>query len=101
MAENDLSRIVGLIMENPALIEEIKNLGRQKTEEATAATEVLPTDTGEDEIEKTAEAVALPRATSRRRELLYALKPYVSEQRGRAIESMLSIVDIVDMMRSR
>ena len=30
MADTDLSKIVGLIMENPKLIEEIKKLGQEK-----------------------------------------------------------------------
>lgn len=99
MAEPDLSRIVNLIMENPKLIEEIKNLGA-KDEEAKEAEEAAPR-----EEEKSAESVPTVSGESisraRRKDLLCALKPYVSEERGRAIDSMMSIADILDMMRSK
>lgn len=97
MAENDVGKIVNLIMENPELVEKIRELaqGEENTE-------------GKDEAEETAsEPVALHipeamprRSATRRTELLRALKPYLSEDRGKAIESMMSIADIIDMMRS-
>lgn len=98
MADSDLSRIVNLIMENPALIEEIKGLasggaGSEKAEEQKDPP--APIEEREDaQIE-----ADLPKV--RRRELLCALKPYVSEKRSRAIDSMLTIVEILDVMRSK
>ena len=98
MADSDLSRIVNLIMENPALIEEIKGLASggavsEKREEPKE--DPAPIEEREDaQIE-----ADLPKV--RRRELLCALKPYVSEKRSRAIDSMLTIVEILDVMRSK
>ena len=40
-------------------------------------------------------------AKTRRRELLSALKPYVSEKRAGAIDSIVTIADILDAMRSK
>ena len=34
-----------------------------------------------------------------RKELLCALKPYVSSERAHAIDTMLSIIDVLDMMK--
>jgi hypothetical protein len=42
MAETDLSKIVNLIMENPKLIEEIKNLGAKESEKESEAVSVAP-----------------------------------------------------------
>ena len=109
MAETDLSKIVNLIMENPKLIEEIKNLSTEKVE-----TESHPPNKEEPKEENDKiESVAAPAVTYessigqgginriRRKDLLLALKPYVSEERGRAIDSMMSIADILEMMRSK
>lgn len=109
MAEADLSKIVNLIMENPKLIEEIKNLGADKaqTEEPASVTEDVPIPEKETAAEAdnkvTYESVSsnLGANRIRRKDLLLALKPYVSEERGRAIDSMMSIADILDMMRSK
>ena len=38
---------------------------------------------------------------SNRSQLLCAFKPYVSGERAKAIDSMLAIADILDMMRAR
>ena len=104
MAEPDLSRIVNLIMENPKLIEEIKNLSSSEnnTEEKSAVTEVVAEEA--EAATETASSGAVRNENLnriRRKDLLCALKPYVSEERGRAIDSMMSIADILDMMRSK
>ncbi len=102
MSDTDLSRIVGLIMENPKLIEEIKNLSSKAN-----STEESKSNEEETSLEESAKSEAEPLIAAtentnrvRRRELLSALKPYVSEGRGKAIDSVMSIVDILDMMRS-
>ena len=106
MAEPDLSKIVNLIMQNPKLIEEIKNLGANEEKEAEAESP-LPEETQAEEEKAAAESEMTSGEAServgkiRRRELLAALKPYVSEERSRAIDSMMSIADILDMMRSK
>lgn len=98
----DIGRVVSLIMQNPQLIEQISALAKQNTDEISQA----PT---EDQIqEPTAEAVSITQDTYQasgargdRARLLGALKPYVSSERAKAIDSMISIADILDMMRSR
>ena len=106
MAESDLSRIVNLIMENPSLVSQIKALADKPTE--SVDTDI--TDTDEAVGENTEEVAQLTQKTvstptpvphSRRKDLLVALKPYLSEQRGKAMETMMSIVDIIDMMKTR
>ncbi len=98
MADADLSRIVSLIMENPKLIEEIKGLAeKDEGDEAAAAP---PTATESEEPASTY-AQSESGAKIKRRELLSALKPYVSPERSRAIDSMISISEILDMMKTR
>ena len=102
MSETDLSKIVGLIMENPKLIEEIKSLS-SRAENAEEEKNAYDEKTDIRSVEPDAETITqAPQNVSRirRRELLSALKPYVSEGRGKALDSVMSIVDIIDMMRS-
>ena len=107
----DLSKVIGLIMENPQLIEQIASLAKPKSDNPTEATEIAEV---KDEIKKeaetieeTTETVAQPTYTPvvnqrhNRAQLLGALKPYVSKERAKAIDSMISIADILDMMRTR
>ena len=105
MADTDLSRIVGLIMENPRLIEEIKSIanGEKSEQEAQAPPEADDALKAEPTVEaaKILEE-SLPQKRghkAKRGELLRALKPYVSSERSKAIESMISITEILDMMR--
>ena len=105
MADTDLSKIVSLIMENPTLIEEIKALakkGNDAPDEAISEAEREP----DSETTFTPQAGATyeekrSNGNSRRKNLLYAIKPYVSDERSRAIETMISIADILDMMKTR
>ena len=105
MAEADLSKIISLIMENPSLIEQIKALTvkegnspeeqsiETKNEPAEGVT-YTPPEAATYEEKK-------PFGHSRRKNLLYAIKPYVSGERSRAIETIVSIADILDMMKTR
>lgn len=108
MADNDLSKIVSLIMENPKLIEEIKAIANQskgeespeKTAESEDVINVIKEGTLTDTIRNDEESVNQKRGhRARRGELLRALKPYLSSERSKAIESMISITEILDMMR--
>lgn len=99
----DVGKVVGLIMENPQLIEQIANLAKSKEtpidEKAEQSESVVS--------EKTAKAADMPTYSppiqrgSNRSQLFGALKPYVSVERAKAIDSMLAIADILDMMRTR
>lgn len=96
MGEADLSKIVGLIMENPSLIAEIKALAEKEGGDA-------PKPDGPKEEPKAViasnETAAPPR--SKRRELLSALKPYLSDERCKAVDQMISLGEILDMMRNK
>ena len=99
MAEADLSKIVNLIMENPALVEQIRELAN-KGEGETADTAIENAETANEESTPTVMSSENP-SRIRRRELLSALKPYLSETRAGAIDSMISIADILEVMRTR
>ena len=102
----DIGKVVGLIMENPQLIEQISNLAKQQSPPAEKTRE-SPPKTEESTTDEAVTASTPPTypisdyARGNRAQLLGALKPYVSEERAKAIDSMISIADIIDMMRSR
>lgn len=106
---SDLSKILGIIMENPELIESIKKLAMSEpdgeAEPATVApaTEKIAEDASDEpyikDEEKESEAPISP--SKRRKTLLCAIKPYVSKERARAIDSMLNIADVLEVMRRK
>lgn len=103
----DLGKVISLIMENPALIEQISSLAKTKTTEpepveqaeAPIQEDALPSKSAETSAQPTYAPVISPR--NNRAQLLGALKPYVSKERAKAIDSMISIADILDMMKAR
>ena len=82
MAEADLSKIVNLIMENPKLIAEIKNLASTEEKAENETTEpTIELKNERETVEQVIEAHTYPSQKSnkaRRNDLLSALKPYVS-----------------------
>ena len=109
MSDIELGSVISLIMENPELIAEIKRLAEAKSneaEETSASTAIKDSD-------KRAEVIAPvtecdrpapekhARAKGRRNELLHALSPYISEGRQKALETFMTIADILDMMREK
>ena len=122
----DLSRIVNLILSNPKLIEEISALvksdgtgGAPDTEPtAVVGASALPPDgaaevsahvQGEEPVgaaESTASDTAVPTAAGvklhreTRSHLLSALKPYLSDNRRKAVDSMLQIADLLDVFKT-
>ncbi len=106
MSTPDLSKVIELIMQNPGIISEIQGL--MKSEEAEA--EPLPAAEKEPapepqkiEAPPSVSAGAAPEisAKARRAGLLSAMKPYVSSERAKAIDSMLSISEILEVMKVR
>lgn len=100
----DIGKIIQLIMENPSLIEEISKLAgseEQKEVQEASPTISLPEPTRAEE-SKTEPAIAaqMPQR-AKRAQLLGALKPYVSSERAKAIDSMISVAEILDMMKAR
>ena len=95
----DLSKIVSLIMENPELISKIQGLAKGDEEKAEEPKK-------EATVEPVAAASAIPDvprhdAREKRNRLLYAMKPYLSSERAKAIDSMMSVADILDMIKTR
>ena len=94
----DIGKIISLIMENPSLIEQIS---------ALAKSDKLQNENSQNIEADATEAVTsapinLPENSSRqekRSRLLNAMKPYLSESRSKAIDSMIGIVGILDMMK--
>lgn len=95
----DIGKIVSLIMENPQLIEQISALAKGSATEPSESQPVAEAP----EVQSVSADTYEPRRDGRneRARLLGALKPYVSSERAKAIDSMISIADILDVMRSR
>lgn len=105
----DLSKIIGLIMENPDLIARIQGLAKGEASSTEEAKETAVISDGASTVEapEANEGKAIPANSDyygpkeRRSKLLYAMKPYLSTERAKAIDSMLSVAEILDMMRSK
>ena len=102
----DVGKIVGLIMENPGLIEQIANLarGQQSAEPEQPQAEISePVVQKQEELSLPASQPVYAQSSERvnRARLLGALKPYLSDERAKAIDSMISIVDVIEMMKTR
>jgi hypothetical protein len=85
----DLSKIVDLIMKNPEIIERIKDLKNESEAMTNKANESARDD---NDIHK-------GQISSKRCALLSALKPYLSPKRGKAIETMLSAIEVLDLIK--
>ena len=96
MAEGtpDISRIVKLIMDNPKIIEEIGDM--VKSDKEPPAEEVATEATEKKDVPA---LVSENPKSKNRRDLLYALKPYLSEKRAHAIDSMLSVAEVFTMLK--
>ena len=90
----DLSRIVNLIMQNPELIEQISALSKSEPRKENSE------EMTQDDLETVVNVDKAPKRDMRiyRQELLSAMKPYLSENRRSALDSMSSILDIIDLM---
>lgn len=93
----DLGKIVSLIMENPDLIARIQGLA--KGEDTKEAPQPAKEETEVIAPAETRAASVDPR--EKRNRLLGAMKPYLSSERAKAIDSVMSVVEILDMMKPR
>ena len=91
----DLSRIVNLIMQNPELIEQISALANSEPKDTPAPEEAAAEVVAEETVSQPTPKRDM---RSHRHELLSAMKPYLSEGRRSALDSMSSILDIIDVM---
>lgn len=102
----DISKIIGLIMENPDIIERIKSLAGSDVSTVASVEAAAPPKEENAAEERTEESVPTYKPTARhdkkrRSELLCALKPYLSESRSKAIDTMLNIIEVIDLMKVR
>ena len=100
----DIAKVVGLIMQNPELIETIKGMignSERPQDDAPDNKEVNGGDATEaKEVSVTERASTESDGKRKRRNtLLQALKPYVSENRSRAIDTMMTIADMLDAVK--
>lgn len=94
MAEVDISKVINVIMENPKLLDEIKSLAASE-----GVVEPKADNTEPSEVHTAYTAEPTPQKRSKRTELLDALKPYISDERKKAIESFITIAEILEVMR--
>lgn len=103
MAQPDLSKIVSIIMENPKLVEEIREMVSMSEKSDVSEAENAEANQ-QNTVEKSSAALSEPTyqsiphvsaSASRRNELLRAMQPYVSKERSKAIESMITIADLL------
>ncbi len=93
----DLSKIVGIIMEHPEIVGQISSLlsGGEGTADAPSE--------GEPRAESAAVSAAPSPPQSGRRSdrarLLGAMKPYLSESRARAVDTMITVTEILESMK--
>ena len=92
MAELELNKIVGMIMENPELVEKIKAMGNAAIEKegdsfAEAPNEERP-------------PVSIPKG-SKRSELLRSIEGFLSAERKKSLETMLTLADVLDSVRRK
>ena len=103
----DISKMMGLIMENPEIIEKIKSLMKEKqSDETDGQTQKSESIKPKEEpvsatSERTDDTYKKQSSKKRRNELLSALKPYVSSERSRAIDTMLSVIEVIDIMKEK
>lgn len=96
----DLQKLISVIMENPALIAEISSLASGiKDSESKEPPAELP-----EESPATKEASTEPRGIGvdgRRNKLLYALKPYLSKERQNAMDTVITVLDVLHTVKGR
>ena len=95
----DVSTIVNMILENPSLVAQIAAMAKGADGEASSA----PSEKDEDVAVPTVGPARDPRAERRlhRSQLASAMKPYLSKERAQAIDTMMSIADILELTRGK
>ena len=104
----DLSKVISVITENPDLIMKISSLlgkggeGREEDAQKTEETESLPINESSNTEEVTpvySQEKALESEPKNRQTLLSAFKPYLSGERAKALDSVLTIAEVLDKIR--
>ena len=112
----DINEIIRMLAENPQILSQIFSLLRTQDsalheepgnrEEGATEASVAPQE-GE-RVSETAQEIPAGATPARRRHtakerktLLCAMQPYVSPKRAQSISSLLSVVDILDVLQGR
>lgn len=105
MSENggktpDLSRMISLIMQNPDLIQRIEALAKSDAEAQAESTPAEPPREEPAQEIPTVQTAALPHGSrsEKRARLLGAIRPYVSEKRGKTLDTLIGMVDLFDLI---
>ena len=102
----DISKMISILMQNPDIIERVKALA-EKTEDSknfgtVDSTELLTESNKEDNnTANLKEESNVHTERDRRQKLLSAIKPYLSRERGKAIDTMLSVIEVFDIIKAR
>ncbi len=104
----DLNRVISLIMQNPKLVEEISEMARGDAA-TPSETEVVEAPTEASVPREDAELAAAPvipvagggRRRDQRVKLLGAMKAYLSPERAKAVDTMMNILDILELTGGR
>ena len=97
----DLGRIVNMIMENPALVEQISAMARAGAGESSEHTEEIIEPPSAQVSAGAKEGAPHSEKRVHRARLASAIKPYLSPERAKAIDTMLGIADIIEMTGGR
>ena len=89
----DVSKIVELIMQNPDIIDRIKALKNESDIDGKDGANENPKPSAN------TSAIHKKCGPSKRSALLCALKPYLSEKRGKAIDTILSAIEVFDLIK--
>ena len=89
----DISKLVELIMSDPDLMNRIKSL-KEGSERDDEDRKIEPTIA-----DATREIHSKGGHKGRRGALLCALKPYLSKDRGKAIDTMLTALEVFDLIK--
>ncbi len=104
MEGTDISRLVSLIMDNPELVASIKKLASNTEPEGGKKDDVKQDIESADAVSEVfakTEPTYKHNGGKKRNDLLCAIKPYVSEKRAGAIDTMLSVFDIIELLSVR
>ena len=109
----DVGKIISLIMENPGIVEQIASLANSAKEVPaedyeTSAKQPEQIEAEDTPTQQVAEETSIPipapthvptAREDRRKNLIGALKPYLSPERARAADSILGVASILEIMR--
>ena len=93
----DLGKMVSMIMENPSLMAELSRMASGTNEQDESVSEEakpLPVAAAPEEVRSTGKR-------ERRHRLMGAIREYLSEPRAKAVDTMMNLFDIIDLVGGR